>query len=121
MAKKLLGRATITRDGATLLSATGAKLSLSGFTREPVVGDTVHGYTETAVPAYVEVTVSVSDDVDLEALASDVGVDVLFQGDAGGSWVLPAAVQQNQVTATAQSGGQVSLKYFSDQSQKVTS
>lgn len=120
MAKKLLGRATITRDGAMLLSAAGASFSLAGFTREPVVGDTVHGYTETAVPAYVEVTVSVSDDVDLQALAADVGVDILFQGDAGGNWVLPAAVQQNQITAKAQGGGQVSLKYFSDQSQKMT-
>lgn len=121
MAKRTLGRVTVSYDGKTLLTQKGAKLSLAGSTREPDVGDRVNGYTETTVPAYVEVTVSVSDDVDIQALADAVGVDVTYQGDAGGTWVLPAAVQQNQVTETAQNGGQVSLKFFSETSQKVTS
>lgn len=119
MAKKLLGRATITRNGSALLSATGAKLSLAGYTRAPVIGDTVHGFTETPVAGELEVTVSISDDVDMSAFANDVDVSILFEADAGGSWSLPHAVQQNQVMATAQGGGQVSLKYFSDQTLKV--
>lgn len=118
--KKLTGRATITRDGNVILSKPGWKLSLDGFTREPQMGPNgPNGYTETPVAAYVEGPADVSDDVDLRALANDTDVAITFAADAGGTWVLPHAVQMNQIDVTAQNGGQLQLKYVSDQAQKV--
>lgn len=66
-------------------------------TRESVTGaDGVHGYTETKVPAFIEVDITDRADVDWPSLVQSVGVEVQAETSPGRTLVLSNAWQINQ-------------------------
>lgn len=117
---RLLGKATVTADGNVLLSNLDCEFTLAGEKREAQMGDNgMNGFTGEPVSGEVKLSVSIDDNIDLQALANQTDVTVMVKGDAGGVWSFPHAVQLMPINPKAKKGGQLSLQYASATSVKV--
>lgn len=88
---KITGRLEVILNGNLLLNKSGASASgvglsgESGYELKEVMGDTgLHGYSEEAMPAICEVTITDRDDVSLDAIARIRGNGTLIFRAAGG-------------------------------------
>src|SRR4051812_38728603 len=106
-----LGRAFIKVNGQLLESLPGASIDIGGFKRDAVVGNEVHGYTETRVPSMVECEVS----VDKQSRPRDgekwSEVSIPFECDPGQVFVVRNAFLPEPPKPTAGEGGRVPLKF----------
>ncbi len=92
MAKKLLGRATISMDGLIIDSFKGATLDTGGVKRTPQPGaNTSDGYTEELVPSKLEADLQFDGSVSIDAIKAMVGVTVQFQADTGQNYIINGA------------------------------
>jgi len=106
-----LGRAFIKVNGQLLESLPGATLDVGGFKRDPVVGNEVHGYTETRVPSMVECEVSVDKQSRPSDWAKWSDVSITFECDTGQVFVVRSAFLTEPPKLTAGEGGKVPLKF----------
>lgn len=122
MGKRLLGRLTVSMNNQPLLTNKDCSFELADEEGKEQMGDLgLNGIIYTPNPGVVECSISVSDDVDLQALRPSVASDVtcLVQGDAGGTWSFPHASQLTKIKATGADGGKVALRFVSATSPKV--
>jgi len=116
---KITGRIEVVANGKLLLNKSGATASgigISGvqaFERKPVLGDTgLHGYTEEAVEAMVEVTVTDRDDIRLSDFAEifENGTIVFRSARGGKSYTMNNATCYNNIGITG-GEGETTLKF----------
>ena len=89
----LTGRAFITLPGfGRIESEKGATLNIGGFTRETIIADTgVAGCTETPAVPSIECSAIHRAGLSLKKLADLKNINVDFETDSGGLWVLQNA------------------------------
>lgn len=116
---QFVGRAVITADGAKLDMMKGAKLSLGGIKRNPVVTMSRVGYSEELVHAELEGEIPVAADTDLETIRNMVGATVLFYTDNGHKYLVKNAFNQDPSTITTGEGGKVPVKLGGDPAEKI--
>lgn len=117
--KQLIGRATIKYNGKALLTEKGAKLTLGGVERKPIVGDQYHGYIEEAKEASLECTINVSKNTDLEEIHAITDGTVTFEADNGLMWVMRNAVSGKVPEVTGGDGGKVPVSFFGSKAVKM--
>jgi hypothetical protein len=92
MAKKLLGRATISADGRIFDTFKGATLDTGGVKRTPQPGaNSSDGYTEELTPSKLEADVQMDGTVSIDEIKAMVGVTVQFQADTGQTYIVNGA------------------------------
>jgi hypothetical protein len=110
---KITGRVEILVNGELLLNKAGAVASGIGLSGEPnferaaVTGDTgLHGFTETPIPAQLEVTITDRDDIMLDTLARVNGDGtVIFRAAGGGKvYTMNQATCLNNMSLTGGEG-----------------
>jgi hypothetical protein len=109
---RITGRVEVLVNGEILLNKDGARatgLGKSGepnYEKEAVVGNTLHGFKETFVPAMVEVTITDRDDVSLDKLARVEGDGtVIFRTSGGGKvYTMKNATSKGNFSLTAGEG-----------------
>ena len=114
-----LGRAYIKVNGNLIESLPGAKLNVGGVKRNPVVGNTVHGYAEEVVPATVECEISVSGQTKIMDIAKYKQETLTFECDTGQTFVVKDAFLTEPPELTAQEGGKVPLKFAGNPADQV--
>lgn len=110
---RITGRLEVLVDGNLLLNKSGAVASGIGISGEPamelneVLGDGgLHGFTETPVPAQVEVTITDREDISLSDLAKvrENGTVVFRAAGGGKSYVMEGATCKRNFSITGGEG-----------------
>lgn len=110
---KITGRLEVLVNGALLLNKSGAVASGIGISGEqalelePVMGDNgLHGFSEKAVPAMCEVTITDRDDVSLSDLAKirENGTVVFRAAGGGKSYTMEGATCLRNFSITGGEG-----------------
>jgi len=105
----LFGRVTITLDGTPVRLKTGAKFGgIGGFKRTSVVGETVHGFVESAEVCYCEFSITADDEVspeDIHRLSNTTLIGEVREGPHIGTvMILRNAYSVNAPEVTAGEG-----------------
>lgn len=108
---QLLGRAYIKVDGDLLRSNTGAKIDLGGVMRGAVVGNQVHGYSESVKEATVECEISLAKGDNLEKIRNIADATVTFECDTGQTYIVRQAFLTEPPVVTEGEGGKIALKF----------
>lgn len=117
---QLLGRAFIRSDGNTLRSNSGAKIDLGGIVRSPVVGNQVHGFSESIKEAMVECELSLAKGDSLEAYRHIAGAIITFECDTGQIYVVRDAWVVDPPVITEGEGGKIPLKFAGQPAEEVS-
>lgn len=116
---RITGRVEVLVNGELLLNKAGAVASgigVSGepnFELEPLIGDTgIHGFTETPIPATLEVTVTDRDDISIDALARirENGTVIFRSANGGKVYTMIEATCTRNISVTA-GEGEAPLKF----------
>jgi hypothetical protein len=115
-----LGRVIIRVDGQIIDSMPGAKLTIGGVKRKPVLtGYNVH-YAEEMEAATIECEVPLTSGMTLDVFRDMTSSVVIFEADTGQTWVIPDAFNEDNPQMTAKDGGNIKLKMTGSPSQQVT-
>lgn len=110
MAKQTQGRATIKKDGVSLVTANGATIMFGGRPRESVSDDQggIHYREGDTTPGGVRCTVLVTEDF-RQANVEGTGLTVEFVADTGQTYIINDAFLS---TPLEMSNGQVEVEYM---------
>lgn len=99
-------------NGGLLRTLPGAKITLGGVKREPVVGaSSVHGFAETIEPAMMECEISLTQGFSLEEIRNITNATVTYEADTGQTWVIHGAFCTETLQVNAGEGGKVPVKF----------
>lgn len=108
---QILGRAFVKVDGALLRTNTGAKIDLGGIARASVVGNAVHGYSESIKPSMLECEINLAAGDSLEAYRSITNATITFEADTGQTYIIRGAWVVDPLSVTEGEGGKIPLKF----------
>ncbi len=116
---KLVGKATIKKNGVKLRTVPGAKLDMGGEVRKPVVHDdgTV-GHSSSFKEAMLECETTLAKGERLSELHFEEAT-VTFEADTGQVFVLSNAFTLDPPVLTAQEGGKVPLKISAERIEEM--
>ena len=116
---QLVGRAYIRVDGELWRSLAGAKIDVGGIVTASVVGNEVHGYTESIKPAMVECEVPFAKGESIEKYRNLKDVVVTFELDTGQSYLVRDAHQIDPPVITDGDGGKIPMKFEGQPAEEV--
>ena len=109
-------------DGTLLRTMPGAKINVGGRKRDPVIGaDSVHGYSETVVPATLECEISLTQGFSLDQLRNITDATVTYEADTGQTWVIREAFVTETLEVNGGEGGKVPLKFAGQPAEEMLS
>lgn len=119
MSNVVTSRITIKRDGEVLLNKEGFTFRPGGIQRESVAGDnSVHGFTETIIPARLTGNLSHKEQQDLTAYGDVADATIVITTNSGQSYVMRNAWQTDAPELNAGSG-EVSVAYESEPAEQL--
>ena len=111
---QILGRATITINGAVINSKPGASIDPGGVTRATETTDQQSDYTEGLRPAVFRCNIPLNKGVSLVDLNDLSGVTAQFIGDTGQHYVLADAWRVGELPASGGQNGGVDIELHCD-------
>jgi hypothetical protein len=114
---QVLGRIKVTVDGNAVLTEKGAKISLGGAKRTPVVASdgSVH-HSEEMMEATVEFSALMVPTFDPQVMHNSKDVTINFLGDNGIKYVMSNGISQNPPDVS--DDGKCAFSFFGDAAQK---
>jgi hypothetical protein len=97
-ANQVLGIVEIFIDGQYYPSLDGATLTFSNVTRDAVIGDRMHGYTQKAAASKIECRFAPLGAVTLADLDDITSSSIIFAGDNGHTYTLRNAFRSDAIT-----------------------
>lgn len=108
---QVLGRAYIKVDGDLLRSNTGAKIDLGGVMRAAVVGNEMHGFSESVKEATVDCEISLAKGDSLEKIRNIADATITFECDTGQVYIVRQAFLTEPPVVSEGDGGKIELKF----------
>ena len=117
---KRFGKAYVRVNGELLESMGGASIDLGGTVRQPVVGNSFYGHSESEKEAVVECEIAIGANTKPEDIHKADALTVTFELDTGQVYVIREAVSADPPVITGGSpDGKAGFKFFGPAAEAV--